>query len=171
MEMEPVVRLRRSRNYLAFPQYREDGTVTSTILPAMLLPTNMTRFKQDSRAKVHFPLINVTEKAERLPFHRKKTPHSKGTTLPSVQELTIPTPPPELRTSARRSKTKKHHAPEDEKMDGGLPPKIILSHSDESNFSVKNIYEPRPGNDQIYIFFNAVLFYVQPFFVLCVVMF
>ena len=161
--MEEVVRLRRSENYLKFPQYREDGSVTTTILPAILLPKNSARKRRNkhkprtpSSNTVKLPSINIAKSDSKLErstsmqykplINRKKTIKTRSTNLGAVAELVIPpiANSPDNRSAKRRPK-KFSGGSAGSRTDIPNTPKILISESDSNNFSARNIQESKPG--------------------------
>lgn len=161
--MEEVVRLRKSENYLKFPQYREDGTVTTTILPAILLPKNSAK-KRKKKQKlgtscsrmVKLPSIHIAKSDSKLErstsmqykpsINRKKTIKTRSTNLSAVAELVIPpiATSPDNRSAKRRPK-KFSGGSVELRTDVPHTPKILVSESDGNNFSAQNIQESEPG--------------------------
>lgn len=140
--IESVVKLRKSDNYLTFPQYKSDGTVTSTILPAIFLPERVR--SRPNPTNVRFPPI--AQKTDKIPFKTKSRKQQRryktDSSLTAVRELSA------LTTSASddlfgRRRSTKHDFSEKQ----SAHPKIIVSQSDSNNFSVKNIQEAQPGKN------------------------
>lgn len=163
--MEQLVQLRKSDNYLKFPQYRQDGTVSTTILPSILLPNHSAKLRKKklsqrpstpSTSMVRLPAINIPKsdsKLERsksmqyksLLARNKKTIKTRSTNLSAVKELIIP---PASQTPEQRSATRRRHKRSgtgDMRSDIPHTPRVLLSESDNSNFSAQNIQESEPG--------------------------